>query len=69
MLLIVIGAADVVSGEFKAFSSYRDTINVEMVLASAALPTLFNAVHTNGGVYWDGLFSQNPRTRASRREA
>ena len=61
--ILLIGAADVVSGEFKAFSSHRDTINVDMVLASAALPTLFKAVHTNGGVYWDGLFSQNPPVR------
>jgi NTE family protein len=61
--MLLIGAADVVSGEFKAFSSYRDTIDVEMVLASAALPTMFEAVHTNGGVYWDGLFSQNPPVR------
>jgi NTE family protein len=61
--MLLIGAADVVSGEFKAFSSDRDTIDVEMVLASAALPTLFEAVHTNGGVYWDGLFSQNPPVR------
>jgi NTE family protein len=61
--MLLIGAADVVSGEFKAFSSYRDTIDVEMVLASAALPTLFEAVRTNGGVYWDGLFSQNPPVR------
>jgi NTE family protein len=55
--------AQALSGEFKAFSSYRDSINVEMVLASAALPTLFKAVHTNGGVYWDGLFTQNPPVR------
>jgi len=61
--MLLIGAADVVSGEFKAFSSRRDRIGVEMVLASAALPTLFEAVHTNGGVYWDGLFSQNPPVR------
>ena len=61
--MLLIGAADVVSGEFKAFSSYRDRINVNMILASAALPTLFKAVHTNGGVYWDGLFTQNPPVR------
>jgi NTE family protein len=34
-----------------------------MILASAAIPTLFKAVHTDGGVYWDGLFSQNPPVR------
>ena len=66
--MLLIGAADVVSGEFKAFSSYRDRINVDMILASAALPTLFKAVHanggvSNGGVYWDGLFTQNPPVR------
>jgi NTE family protein len=61
--MLLIGAADVISGEFKAFSSNRDRIIVDMILASAALPTLFKAVHTNGGVYWDGLFTQNPPVR------
>lgn len=31
-----------------------------MVLASAALPELFRSVKIGDGVYWDGLFSQNP---------
>jgi NTE family protein len=61
--MLLIGAANVLSGEFKAFSSRRDRINVDMILASAAIPTLFRAVHTDGGVYWDGLFSQNPPVR------
>jgi len=61
--MLLVGAADVLSGEFKAFSSRRDRINADMILASAAIPTLFRAVHTNGGVYWDGLFSQNPPVR------
>ena len=61
--LLLIGAVDILSGDFKAFSSHRDAINVDMILASAALPTLFKAVHTNGGVFWDGLFSQNPPVR------
>ncbi len=61
--MLLIGAVDILSGDFKAFSSRRDAINVDMVLASAALPTLFKAVHTDGGVYWDGLFSQNPPVR------
>jgi NTE family protein len=34
-----------------------------MVLASAAIPTAFPTVHTDGGSYWDGLFSQNPPVR------
>ena len=61
--LLLVGAANVLSGEFKAFSSYRDEINADIILASAAIPTLFRAVHTDGGVYWDGLFSQNPPVR------
>ena len=61
--MLLVGAANVLSGEFKAFSSRRDRINAEMILASAAIPTLFKAVHTDGGVYWDGLFSQNPPVR------
>ncbi|MCA1728641.1 MAG: patatin-like phospholipase family protein [Actinobacteria bacterium] len=61
--MLLIGAVDVLSGEFKAFSSRRDRINVDVILASAALPTLFKAVHINGGVYWDGLLSQNPPVR------
>ena len=46
--MLLVGAVDVLSGEFKAFNSRRDRINVDMILASAALPTLFKAVHTNG---------------------
>ena len=61
--LLLVGAANVLSGEFKAFSSHRDEINVDIILASVAIPTLFRAVHMEGGVYWDGLFSQNPPVR------
>ncbi len=61
--MLLIGAVDVLSGKFKAFSSRRDEITPEMILASTALPTLFKAVHANEGVYWDGLFSQNPPIR------
>jgi NTE family protein len=61
--LLLIGAANVLTGEFKAFNSRREKITVDMILASAAIPTLFRAAHVNGGVYWDGLFSQNPPVR------
>ncbi len=60
---LVIGAVDVLSGEFRAFDSRRDRISADMVLASAAIPTLFQAVKLDGGSYWDGLFSQNPPIR------
>lgn len=61
--MLLLGAVDVLSGEFKAFSSRRDRIRAEMVLASAAIPTLFRSVLFDGGTYWDGLFSQNPPIR------
>ncbi|MDP8931497.1 MAG: hypothetical protein M3O70_23750 [Actinomycetota bacterium] len=59
----MIGAVDALSGDFRAFSSERSEITVDAILASAAIPNIFRAVHTDGGVYWDGLFSQNPPVR------
>jgi NTE family protein len=61
--MLLVGAVDVCSGEFRAFNSRRDRIKAEMILASTALPTLFRAVRADGEVYWDGLFSQNPPVR------
>jgi NTE family protein len=61
--MLLVGAVDVLSGEFKAFNSRRDRITVDMILASAAIPNLFRSVPVDGGTYWDGLFSQNPPVR------
>ncbi len=61
--LLLIGAVDVLSGDFRAFDSRRDQISAETILASAAIPTLFRSVQLDGGTYWDGLFSQNPPIR------
>jgi len=60
---LLLGAVDVMSGEFKSFNSRHGEITPEAVLASAAIPTLFRSIHAAGGVYWDGLFSQNPPVR------
>jgi NTE family protein len=61
---LLVGAVDVLSGEFKTFNSRRERITPETILASAAIPTLFRSVRTgDGGTYWDGLFSQNPPIR------
>lgn len=58
---LLVSAVDVLSGEFKVF---RDAeVSVEAILASAAVPNLFRAVQIGDGVYWDGLFSQNPPVR------
>lgn len=73
--VLFVGAVDVLSGEFQVFGSHEfrggrkavnpgdDGIGVEAILASAAIPTLFRAVHVGDGLYWDGLFSQNPPIR------
>jgi NTE family protein len=61
--MLLLGAVDVRSGRFRAFNSREDRITADCVLASAAIPMLFPAVHVNGGAYWDGLFSQNPPVR------
>jgi NTE family protein len=61
--ILLIGAVDVLTGEFKAFNSRHDTITEDVVVASAAIPTLFRAIKVGAGTYWDGLFSQNPPVR------
>jgi NTE family protein len=54
-----IGAVEVLTGHFEVFPG--NELCVECLLASAAIPDLFPAVTVPGwGVYWDGLFSQNP---------
>lgn len=60
---LLVGAVDVISGEFRAFNSRRDRITPDTILASAAIPTIFRSVPIEGGLYWDGLFSQNPPVR------
>jgi NTE family protein len=61
--MLLLGAVDVLSGDFRAFNSRREPITADMVLASAAIPNLFRAVRVGHGTYWDGLFSQNPPVR------
>ena len=70
---LLIGAVDVRNGEFVAFSSERARtdggISLQAVMASAALPWIFEAVPveyvapdgtSTPRYFWDGLFSQNP---------
>ncbi|PWT80963.1 MAG: Patatin [Acidobacteria bacterium] len=57
--ILQIGAVEVLSGHFELFTG--EELCVECLLASAAIPELFRAVSVPGrGVFWDGLFSQNP---------
>ncbi|WP_119067283.1 patatin-like phospholipase family protein [Rubrobacter indicoceani] len=60
---LFVGAVEVLSGEERAFDSDAGEITLEAVLASCAVPSLFRAVRVGEGLYWDGLFSQNPPLR------
>ncbi|MEF8786237.1 MAG: patatin-like phospholipase family protein [Haloarculaceae archaeon] len=55
---LVVGTVDVNAGEFETFTEAN--VSAKAILASAAVPTLFEAVEIGGHYHWDGLFSQNP---------
>ncbi len=55
---VFINATCVRTGTLKIFREYECT--VDMVLASACLPTLFHAVEIDGELYWDGGYIANP---------
>ncbi|MFB6148768.1 MAG: patatin-like phospholipase family protein [Halobacteriales archaeon] len=55
---LVVGTVDVNGGEFETF--VNEAVTPEAVLASAAVPNLFEGIELHGHLHWDGLFSQNP---------
>jgi NTE family protein len=55
---LVVGTVDINGGVFETFTN--EDVTPEAVLASAAVPELFEAVEIDGHYHWDGLFSQNP---------
>ncbi|MFB6255374.1 MAG: patatin-like phospholipase family protein [Haloplanus sp.] len=55
---LVVGTVDINAGVFETFTNER--VTPEAILASAAVPELFEAVEINDHYHWDGLFSQNP---------
>ena len=55
---LVVGTVNINAGIFETFSN--EDVTVEAVLASAAVPNLFEAVEIHDHLHWDGLFSQNP---------
>ena len=67
--ILLAGAADVIEGTFKLFSSACGEIKPEALLASAAIPNLFPAVWVDGHAYWDGIFSSNPPVAGFLRKA
>ena len=55
---LFISATSVNSGKIRVFE--RKDLTLDMLLASAALPTVFRAVEIDGEAYWDGGFMGNP---------
>jgi NTE family protein len=58
---LLIGATDVLNGDRVIFEG--DSLCYDDLIASAAVPPLFRAVHADGHLYWDGLFATNPPVR------
>jgi NTE family protein len=56
--LIMIAATRVRDGRLKIFREFELTVDV--TLASACLPTLFQAVEIEGDFYWDGGYTADP---------
>lgn len=55
---LVVGTVNINAGIFETFTN--EEVTPEAILASAAVPSLFEAVEIDGHYHWDGLFSQNP---------
>jgi NTE family protein len=51
-------ATNVRTGKVRVFSGHE--ITTDAILASACLPTLFQAVEIDGEAYWDGGYTGNP---------
>lgn len=56
---LFLAATNVKSGKVKVFGN-QEPVTADMVLASACLPYLFQAVEVNGEHYWDGGWMGNP---------
>ncbi len=55
---LVVGTVNINAGVFETFTN--EDVTVDAVLASAAVPNIFEAVEIHDHLHWDGLFSQNP---------
>jgi NTE family protein len=55
---LFIAATQVSTGELRIFR--QNELTADMVLASACLPLLFQAVEIEGEAYWDGGYAGNP---------
>jgi NTE family protein len=58
---LTVGAVNARNGEMRYFDSRNETLGVDHVLASGALPPAFPAVRIDGDPYWDGgIYSNTP---------
>jgi NTE family protein len=58
---LTIGAVSARSGEMRYFDSRDETLGLDHVIASGALPPMFPAVRIGGEPYWDGgIYSNTP---------
>jgi NTE family protein len=55
---LFVSATNVRTGKIRVFEA--EAITPEVLLASACLPTVFQAVEIDGEAYWDGGYSGNP---------
>ena len=58
MLKLFVAATNVHTGKIKVFN--REELTADMLLASACLPSYFQAVEIDGVPYWDGGYVGNP---------
>jgi NTE family protein len=58
---LTVGAVNARNGEMRYFDSREETISLDHILASGALPPAFPAVRIDGDPYWDGgIYSNTP---------
>ena len=58
---LTVGAVNACTGTMRYFDSRDDTIGLDHVMASGALPPAFPAVRIDGQPYWDGgIYSNTP---------
>ena len=55
---LFVSATNVRTGKVRVFSGHE--IGTDAILASACLPTVFQAVEIDGEAYWDGGYTGNP---------
>lgn len=58
---LTLGAVNARSGQMRYFDSREDSLTIDHIMASGALPPAFSAVMIDGEPYWDGgVYSNTP---------